>query len=116
LKSEHLTHPGVRGLYERLGESGGGAGTVDFLGVLGDLGESSDLSLVTRLALEESPEPNKDEVLRLLRRLEKKYLEREQAAVQEAIRRAEAAGRPDELQELLRRKQEIGKRIVELGR
>ena len=116
LRTEHLTHPGVRGLVETFGRSGSDPGTVDFHKHLAHLRESSDIALVSRLALEESPEPTKEEVLRLLRRLEKKYLEREQAAVQEAIRRAEAADKGDELSRLLRRKQEIGKRIVELGR
>ena len=117
LRSEHLSHPGVRGLVETFGKSGGDAGAVDFRGKLAHLKESSDISLVSRLALEETPEPTQEEVLRLLRRLERKHLEREQATVQEAIRRAEAAaGEEDELSRLLKRKQEIGKRIVELGR
>jgi DNA primase len=116
LRTEHLTHPGVRGLIETFGASGGDPGTVDFHKYLAHLREPSDISLVSRLALEESPEPTKEEVLRLLRRLEKKHLEREQAAVQEAIRRAEAAEKGDELSRLLQQKQEIGKRIVELGR
>jgi DNA primase len=116
LNAEHLTHPGVRGLVETFGKTGGRAGAVDFRSQLAHLKESSDISLVSRLALEESPEPTQEEVLRLLRRLERKHLEREQATVQEAIRRAEAADQGDELSRLLKRKQEIGKRIVELGR
>jgi hypothetical protein len=116
LRTEHLTHPGVKGLVERLENSGGASGTVDFHRYLAHLGESGEISLVSRLALEESPEPTREEVLRLLRRLEKKYLEREQAAVQDAIRRAEAADQGDEVSRLLERKQTIGKRIVELGR
>ena len=117
LRSEHLSHPGVRGLVETFGKTGGDAAAVDFRGKLAHLKESSDISLVSRLALEETPEPTQEEVLRLLRRLERKHLEREQATVQEAIRRAEAAtDQADELSRLLKRKQEIGKRIVELGR
>jgi hypothetical protein len=116
LHAEHVTHPGVRGLVETFGKVGGGRGAVDFQSQLAHLRESSDISLVSRLALEESPEPTQEEVLRLLRRLERKHLEREQATVQEAIRRAEAADQGDELSRLLRKKQEIGKRIVELGR
>jgi DNA primase len=117
LRTEHLSHPGVRGLVETFGTAGGDAGIVDFAGRLAHLREPSDISLVSRLALEETPEPTQEEVLRLLRRLERKHLEREQATVQEAIRRAEAAAdQDDELSRLLRRKQEIGKRIVELGR
>ena len=116
LRTEHLTHPGVKGLIETFEKSGGGSGTVDFHRYLAQLGESGEISLVSRLALEESPEPTREEVLRLLRRLEKKFLEREQATVQEAIRRAEAADQGDELSRLLEQKQKIGKRIVELGR
>jgi DNA primase len=116
LRTEHLTHPGVKNLIETFEKSGGESGTVDFHRYLAQLGESGEISLVSRLALEESPEPTREEVLRLLRRLEKKYLEREQATVQEAIRRAEAADQGDELSRLLEQKQKIGKRIVELGR
>lgn len=116
LRTEHLTHPGVKGLIETFEKSGGGSGTVDFHRYLGELGESGEISLVSRLALEESPEPTREEVLRLLRRLEKKYLEREQATVQEAIRRAEAADQGEEVSRLMEQKQKIGKRIVELGR
>ena len=116
LRTEHLTHPGVKGLIETFEKSGGGSGTVDFHRYLAQLGESGEISLVSRLAVEESPEPTREEVLRLLRRLEKKYLEREQATVQEAIRRAEAADQGEEVSRLLEQKQKIGKRIVELGR
>ncbi|HMA18093.1 MAG TPA: DNA primase, partial [Thermoanaerobaculia bacterium] len=116
LHVEHLTHPAVRGLVETFGKADSTRGAVDFRSQLAHLRESSDISLVSRLALEESPEPTQAEVLRLLRRLERKHLEREQATVQEAIRRAEAAEEGDELSRLLKRKQEIGKRIVELGR
>lgn len=116
LRTEHLTHPGVKGLIETFEKSGGGSGTVDFHRYLAQLGESGEISLVSRLALEESPEPTREEVLRLLRRLEKKYLEREQATVQEAIRRAEAADQGEEVSRLMEQKQKIGKRIVELGR
>ena len=116
LRTEHLTHPGVRGLIETFEKTGGGSGAVDFHRYLAQLGESGEISLVSRLALEESPEPTREEVVRLLRRLEKKFLEREQATVQEAIRRAEAADQGEELSRLLEQKQRIGKRIVELGR
>ena len=116
LRAEHLTHPGVRGLIETFEKTGGGSGAVDFHRYLAQLGESGEISLVSRLALEESPEPTREEVVRLLRRLEKKFLEREQATVQEAIRRAEAADQGEELSRLLEQKQKIGKRIVERGR
>ncbi|HEU5248856.1 MAG TPA: toprim domain-containing protein, partial [Thermoanaerobaculia bacterium] len=116
LSAEHLTHPGVRGLVETFGKAGGGSGAVDFHAQLAHFRESSEISLVSRLALEDSPEATEEEILRLLRRLETKYLERQQATVQDAIRRAESADEGEELERLLKRKQEIGKRIVELKR
>lgn len=116
LRSEHLTHPGVRGLLETFGKAEGISGTVDFHRHLAHLREPSDVNLVSRLALEESPDPTEEEVLRLLKQLEKKYLKREHGAVVEAIRRAEQAGQPDEVSRLMERSHEIGKRMKELGR
>jgi hypothetical protein len=116
LRSEHLTHPGVRGLLETFGKAEGPSGTVDFHWHLAHLREPSDVNLVSRLALEESPDPTEEEILRLLKQLEKKHLKREHGAVVEAIRRAEQAEQPEEVSRLMERAREIGKRIVELGR
>jgi replicative DNA helicase len=116
LRTEHLTHPGVRELLETFGRAEGPSGTVDFHRHLAHLREPNDVNLVSRLALEESPDPTEEEVLRLLKQLEKKYLKREHGTVVEAIRRAEQAGEPEEVSRLMERAKEIGKRIVELGR
>ncbi len=116
LRSEHLTHPGVRGLLETFGKAEGPPGTVDFHRHLAHLREPSDVNLVSRLALEESPDPTEEEVLRLFKQLEKKYLKREHGAVVDAIRRAEQAEQPEEVSRLMERAKQIGKRIVELGR
>jgi len=116
LRVEHLTHPGVRGLVETFRGRSGDSGTVDFHSCLAHLREPSDISLVSRLALDESPDPTEEEVLRLLRELEKKYLKREQSVLIEGIRRAEESGQPEEVSRLMQRAQAIGKRIVELGR
>ena len=116
LRSEHLTHPGVRGLLETFGKAPGASGTVDFHRHLAHLREPGDVNLVSRLALEESPDPTEEEVLRLLKQLEKKYLKREHGVLVDAIRRAEQADRPEEVSRLMERAKQIGKRIVELGR
>ena len=116
LRTEHLTHPGVRGLLETFGKAEGPSGTVDFHRHLAHLREPNDVNLVSRLALEESPDPTEEEVLRLLKQLEKKYLKREHGTVVEAIRRAEQAGEPEEVSRLMERSNEIGKRLKELGR
>jgi len=116
LRAEHLTHPGVRELVETFRGRSADSGTVDFHSCLAHLREPSDISLVSRLALDESPDPTEEEVLRLLRELEKKYLKREQSALVEGIRRAEETGQPEEVSRLMQRAQAIGKRIVELGR
>jgi hypothetical protein len=71
--------------------------------------------LVSAIALEEAPAPNPMGVERLLADLERRYLERESAQIQTAIDRAETAG-GQELDELIRRKQEISKRKLALGR
>ncbi len=116
LRSEHLTHPGVRGLLETFGKAEGVSGTVDFHRHLAHLREPGDVNLVSRLALEESPDPTEEEVLRLLKQLEKKYLKREHGVLVDAIRRAEQAEQPEEVSRLMERAKQIGKRIVELGR
>ena len=116
LRSEHLTHPGVRGLLETFGKAEGPSGTVDFHRHLAHLREPGDVNLVSRLALEEGPDPTEEEILRLLKQLEKKYLKREHGVVVDAIRRAEQAAQPEEVSRLMERSREIGKRMKELGR
>jgi DNA primase len=116
LRAEHVTHPGVRKFVETFGKVESGSGAVDFQRHLAHLSEPSDISLISRLALDESPEPTEEDVRRLLRELEKKYLRREQGALIRGIRQAEEAGRGEEVSRLMQRAQEIGKRIVELGR
>jgi len=116
LRSEHVTHPGVRSLVETFEKGESGSGTIDFQKYLAHLRDPSDISLISRLALDDNPEPAEEDVRRLLRELEKKYLRREQSALTKAIRQAEEAGQNDEVSRLMQRAQEIGKRIVELGR
>lgn len=116
LRSEHVTHPGVRSLVETVEKGEGGSRAIDFQKYLAHLRDPSDISLLSRLALDESPEPTEEDVRRLLRELEKKYLRREKAALTKAIRQAEEVGRNEEVSRLMQRAQEIGKRIVELGR
>jgi DNA primase len=116
LKTEFLTHPGVRGLLETFGKAEGSSGTVDFQWYLAHLREPGDVNLVSRLALEDGPDPTEEEILRVLRQLEKKYLNREHGVLQEAIRRAETAKQTEEVSRLMERSREIGKRINELGR
>jgi DNA primase len=116
LRAEHVTHPGVRSLVETFEKGESGSGTIDFQKYLAHLRDPSDISLISRLALDDSPEPAEEDVRRLLRELEKKYLRREQSALTKAIRQAEEVGQNEEVSRLMQRAQEIGKRIVELGR
>jgi len=116
LRSEHLTHPGVRGLLETFGKAEEPSGTVDFHRHLAHLREPGDVNLVSRLALEEGPDPTEEEILRLLKQLEKKYLKREHGVLVDAIRKAEQAAQTEEVSRLMERAKQIGKRIVELGR
>ncbi|HEY6064728.1 MAG TPA: DNA primase [Thermoanaerobaculia bacterium] len=116
LRSEHVTHPGVRSLVETFEEGKSGSGAVDFQNYLAHLREPSDISLISRLALDDSPEPTEEDVRRLLRELEKKHLMREKSALNRGIRQAEEAGRGEEVSRLMQRVQEIGKRMMELSR
>jgi DNA primase len=116
LRAEHVTHPGVRGLVETFGKGKSGSGAVDFHEYLAHLRDPSDISLISRLALDDGPESTEEDVLRLLKELEKKHLRREQSALIKGIRQAEEAGQGEEVSRLMQRAQEIGKRIVELKR
>jgi DNA primase len=116
LRSEHVTHPGVRSLVETFEKGESGSGAIDFQKYLAHLREPSDISLISRLALDDSPEPTEEDVRRLLRELEKKHLKREQGALIKGIRRAEEAGQGEEVSKLMQRSKEIGKRMMELQR
>jgi len=116
LRSEHVTHPGVRSLVETLERGESGAGAIDFQKYLAHLREPSDISLISRLALDDSPEPTEEDVRRLLRELEKKHLMREKSALNRGIRQAEESGQGEEVSRLMQRVQEIGKRMMELSR
>jgi DNA primase len=116
LRSEHVTHPGVRSLVETFEKGEGGPGAIDFQKHLAHLREPSDISLISRLALDDSPEPTEEDVRRLLKELEKKHLRREQSALIKGIRQAEEAGKGEEVSRLMQRVQEIGKRMMELAR
>jgi DNA primase len=116
LRSEHVTHPGVRSLVETFEKGESGSGEIDFQKYLAHLREPSDISLISRLALDDSPEPTEEDVRRLLRELEKKHLRREKSALNRGIRQAEEAGRGEEVSRLMQRVQEIGKRMMELSR
>jgi DNA primase len=116
LRSEHVTHPGVRSLVETFEKGESGSGAIDFQKYLAHLREPGDISLISRLALDDSPEPSEEDVRRLLKELEKKHLKREQSALIKGIRRAEEAGQGEEVSRLMQRAKEIGKRMMELQR
>jgi DNA primase len=116
LRSEHVTHPGVRSLVETFEKGESGSGAIDFQKYLAHLREPSDISLISRLALDDSPEPTEEDVRRLLRELEKKHLRREKSALNKGIRQAEEAGQGEEVSRLMQRVQEIGKRMMEISR
>ncbi len=113
LKDEFLTDPKVRRVVAALRETGEATELVDFQARIAHLTEE-ERTFLSGIALEDSPEPTERGVDQLLKDLEKKYLERENAEIQRAIDRADSAGQ--ELLDLMRRKQEISRRIAELGR
>jgi hypothetical protein len=97
-----------------LRQAGAGSEPIDFQGQIAHLTED-ERTFLSGIALDESPEPTEKGVDQLLKDLERKYLERESAEIQRAIDRAgTAAGQ--ELEELMRRKQEISRRKADLSR
>ncbi len=116
LKDEFLTDPRVRRVVAAFREGLGASEPVDFQRQIAHLTLADDeRAFLAGVALEESPEPNEKGVERLLKDLEKKYLERESAEIQREIDRAdETAG--EELARLIRRKEGIARRHSELGR
>src|SRR5262249_2339854 len=116
LKDEYLTHPVAIRLVRAYREGGAASEVVDFQRQIAHLTEEERI-LVSGIALEEAPAPNPKGGERLLADLETKYLERESAQIQQAIDRAETAGgAADELANLIRRKQEISKQKIAIGR
>lgn len=108
LREGSFTHPGVRRVVAAIGKADPSAEAIDFQRQIAHLKEESDIALLSRLALEEGPEPTESEVLRLLQRLEGLALDRESTALQGQIDRAQAAEKPQsEIDELLTRKQEL---------
>jgi DNA primase len=113
LKEEFLTDPMARRVVAALKEAGTASETVDFQRQIAHLTED-ERTFLSGVALEDSPEPTEKSVGQLLKDLEKKYLERESADIQQAIVRAGTSG--EELEALMRRKNEIRRRRAELGR
>ena len=114
LKDEFLTHPGATRVVGAFRQAPAGAESVDFQRQIAHL-TAEDRIFVSGIALEDQPAPTEKGVEALLKDLEKKYLERESAEIQREIERAEASQTAD-LEELIRRKEENGRRRGELSR
>ena len=114
LKDEFLTDPKVRRVIQAFRQARTTPEPVDFQEQIAHLTEE-ERTFLSGIALDESPEPTEKGVDQLLKDLERKYLERESAEIQRTIDRAgTAAGQ--ELDELMRRKQELSRRKADLGR
>ncbi|MDQ2870867.1 MAG: DNA primase [Acidobacteriota bacterium] len=114
LRDEFLTHPLIERVVGALRKASSDGEGVDFHRQIAHLTEE-DRILVSGIALEDHPAPTEKGVEGLLKDLEKKYLERESADIQREIDRAVASSSAD-LAELIRRKQENGRRRGELSR
>ena len=113
LKDEYLTHPLAQRIVAAFRQAGAESESVDFHGKIAHLTQE-DRSIVYGIASEELPEPTEESVGALLKDLTKKYLDREGAEVQQAIARGGVS--EEELDALMRRKQDISRRRSELGR
>lgn len=115
LKDEWLTDGGVRNVVAAFRNAGRADEPVDFQRQIAHLRDDRDVHLVARAAAEEGPEPTRQRVIQVLDALEKVSLGRESKALQDDIRRAETESRPaQEIERLMARKQEIGRRIADL--
>ena len=113
LKDEFLTDPRALRVVAVLRKAASASEPVDFQRQIADLTED-EKTFLSGIALEDCPEPTETSVDRLLKDLEKKYLDRESAEIQQAIVRAGDSER--DLEPLLRRKDENRRRRAELGR
>ena len=115
LREDYVTHPDAKRVAAALGSQGAHTKPIDFQRQIAHLRLESDLALLSRLALEEGPEPTEKEVLRLLKRLEEQHLNRKSALLQTEIDRAQSDRRPpEEIDRLLAAKQEIKRRSAEI--
>jgi DNA primase len=115
LREEWLSNEGVRKLVRLLREKEADSETVDFPARIAHLKEQGDLSLLSLVALEEAPEPTRESIQQALDGLETSYLRRESGALLTAIGRAESEKHSKtEIDQLLRKKQEVDRRIKQL--
>jgi len=113
LKDDFLTDPVARRLVAAFREAGETSEPIDFQRQIAHLTDEERKHL-SEVALEENPEPTEKSVARLLKDLEKKYLDRENARIQEEIVRG--AGSEADQEARIRQKSEISRRRAELGR
>ncbi|MEX0880501.1 MAG: DNA primase [Thermoanaerobaculia bacterium] len=114
LNDDYLSDPRVRRVVAALRDGGGSPEPVDFQRQIAHLTEE-ERTFLSGVALEESLEPTEKGVQQLLKDLEIKHLKGESAALLDALRQAEAAGRPAaEINELMRQKQDRDRRIAQL--
>jgi DNA primase len=111
LNDDLLTDPRVRRVVSALRKSSGGPEPIDFQRQIEHLTDE-ERSFLSEFALDES-EPTAKGVDEILKKLKADHLDREGAAIQREIA-AGASG--SELEALMRRKQEISRSKVDLGR
>jgi DNA primase len=113
LQDDFLTDPRVRRVIAAFRRAGESPEPVDFQGQIADLTED-ERTFLSGIALDESPEPTEKGVDQLLKALETNYLKTESSALQQAIQRAE--GEESGIDELLRKKEQVDRRIALLNR
>ena len=114
LKDDFLTHPMARRVVEALRTNGIGPETVDFQRQIAQLTEEERI-FVSGIALEEHPDPRREDVESTLKLLETRSLEREAAEIQREIERADPADEA-RLSDLMRNKEQVARRRSRLGR
>ena len=113
LHDEFLTDPRVKRVVGAFRKAGAASEPVDFQGQIADLTDE-ERTFLSGIALDESPEPTEKGVDQLLKALETNYLKTESSALQQAIKRAE--GERLGIDELLRKREQVDRRIAQLNR
>jgi len=115
LRDDWLTDSGVRNVVKAFRSGSETSEPIDFQRQIAHLREDREVNLLARAAAEQGPEPTLQRVVQVLDALERGFLGRQSKAIQEDIRRAESEPRAGtEVEKLMARKLEIGRRMSDL--
>jgi DNA primase len=108
--------PRSRAIFLALRSAEKSGAPLDFSVLASQLKDDGERAFLSEVVLEEAPTAAEENILSVLRSLEKRRLDREAEAIQRAIAAAEIAGDREEIDRLYRSKLVLARRIHELDR